>query len=180
MVGDRRIIDRVAAALRVVTSKLLLVANEPDAARWLPDVTVLSDLHPGAGGMAGVETALSHAGDAIVVAWDMPFVPVPLLQALVQMARTHDADVVVPESDSPYGIEPFCAYYSARVLPSLSAFLRQGGSAAHDFLQQSQSRVHRMPIAEVERFGDSRRLFFSVNTPDDLARARDMATTLTS
>jgi molybdopterin-guanine dinucleotide biosynthesis protein A len=174
MVGDHRIIDRVAAALQPVTAELLLVANNADASRWLPGVAVLSDLRPGAGGLAGVETALSRGSDVMVVAWDMPFVPSPLLQALLDAARANDADVGVPESESPYGFEPFCAYYSAKTLSSLSEFLREGGGATRDFLRR-QSRVYRMPLAEVAIFGDPRRVFFSVNTPDDLTRARAMA-----
>lgn len=179
LVGDRRVIDRVATELRTVAPELLLVANDPDATRWLPGVAVLSDLHPGAGGMAGVEAAVTHAGDALVVAWDMPFVSATLLRALLKAARERDADVALPESVSPYGFEPFCAFYSARILPSLSAFFASGGGAARDFLGQV-TRVYRMPLAEVEQHGDPRRLFFSVNTREDLERAREMATTRTS
>ena len=179
VVGDRRVIDRVATELRMVAPELLLVANDPDASRWLPGVAVLSDLHPGAGGMAGVEAAVRHAGDALVVAWDMPFVTATLLRALLDAARAHDADVALPESVSPYGFEPFCAFYSARTLPSLTAFFAGGGGAARDFIGLVP-RVYRMPLAEVERHGDPRRLFFSVNTREDLERAREMATTRTS
>ena len=174
VVGDRRVIDRVATALREVAPELLLVANDAGASRWLPGVAVLSDLHPGAGGMAGVEAAVSQAGDVLVVAWDMPFITASLLRALLEAARAHDADVALPESVSPYGFEPFCAFYSARTLPSLSAFFASGGGPARDFLRQV-ARVYRMPLAEVERHGDPRRLFFSVNTREDLESARDMA-----
>jgi molybdopterin-guanine dinucleotide biosynthesis protein A len=124
--------------------------------------------------MAGVEAALSRGRDALVVAWDMPFVTPLLLQALIHEAIVHDADVTVPESDSPYGFEPFCAHYSVRVRPSLAKFFDGGGGAARDFLGQIP-RVHRIPISAVEKLGDPRRLFFSVNTPDDLERARAMA-----
>lgn len=179
IVGDSRIIDRVAAALRPVTNEILLVANDPDAGHWLPGVAVLSDLHVGGGGLAGVEAALSRGRNVLVVAWDMPFITTDLLQAVLDAARAHEADVAVPESESPYGFEPFCAFYSARVLTALSSFLRQGGGAARDFLRRLP-RVHRMPLADVERVGDPRLLFFSVNTVEDLQRARAMATTLTS
>jgi molybdopterin-guanine dinucleotide biosynthesis protein A len=175
LLGDRRVIDRVAAALQAVTPQLLLVANHPGASHWLPGVAVAADLHPGAGGLAGVETALSRGGDALVVAWDMPFVTPTLLNALLSAARAHDADVAAPESESPYGLEPFCAFYSARILPSLSMFLSGGGGAAGDFLRDVP-RLYRMPLAEVERLGDPRQFFFSVNTPADLERARVMAT----
>ena len=176
VVAGIRIIDRVADALASASSRLLLVANDSDAAEWLPGVPVLRDEHPGAGGMAGVEAALRHSGDALIVAWDMPFVPGPLLQELTRQAAIYAADVVVPESDSPHGLEPFCAYYSARMLPSLSQFLTAGGGAARDFIAPIQ-RLRRMSLRDVSRFGDVATIFFSVNTAKDLERARTIAAT---
>lgn len=173
-VGGVRGIDRVAAALGQVTPELVLIANDPAASGWLPGVAVLSDLHPGAGGLAGVEAALTRGRDALVVAWDMPFVTAALLQTLIDAAQGSDADVALPESESPYGFEPFCAYYSARVRESLLAFLEAGGGAARDFLR-TLPRVHLVSTADTARLGDPKRLFFSVNTPEDLERARAMA-----
>jgi molybdopterin-guanine dinucleotide biosynthesis protein A len=173
-VGGKRIVDRVVAALREVTPDLLFVANDPDAHTWLPGVAVVSDLHPGAGGLAGVEAALSGGRDVIVVAWDMPFVSGGLLGTLLETARTRGAEIVLPESESPYGFEPFCAFYSTRVLPSLSVFLGAGGGAARDFLNR-YPRAHRVPLGMVKAIADPRRLFFSVNTPEDLETARTMA-----
>ena len=173
-VGGARIIDRVAAALREVTGELLLVANDAAAATWLPGVRVASDVHPGVGGLAGVEAALSEGRDALVVAWDMPFVTSELLRALVAAADESGADIALPESISPHGCEPFCAFYSVRVRESLSRFLASGGGAAREFLGRIP-RVQLIPAAEIAALGDSRQLFFSVNTPDDLERARAIA-----
>jgi molybdopterin-guanine dinucleotide biosynthesis protein A len=176
MVGNSRIVDRVVNALHAVTRDIVLIANDAEATEWLPGVAVLSDRHPSGGGMAGVEAALHQGADALVVAWDMPFVSVALLELLLSEARTHESLVTLPESDSPYGIEPFCAYYSAGLLPLFSDFFARGGGAARDFIKDVAS-VHRVPIGEIRRIGDPTRLFFSVNTPDDLARARTMAAT---
>ena len=173
-IGKTRIVDRVAAALRSVTDELLLVANISEATHWLPDVAVVSDEHVGAGGLAGVEAALRRGRDALVVAWDMPFVTPSLLAAVVEATRAHESLVTVPESESPHGFEPFCALYSRQTLPALSAFLDAGGGAAHEFLKKVP-RVHRIPLAQIARIGDPKRLFFSVNTSDDLERARVMA-----
>ena len=54
----------------------------------------------------------------------------------IDAAQGHDADVALPESKSPYGFEPFCAYYAVRVREPLSEFLRAGGGAARDFLRR--------------------------------------------
>ncbi|MGH7622350.1 MAG: molybdenum cofactor guanylyltransferase, partial [Gemmatimonadaceae bacterium] len=74
-VHGERVIDRVAAALRAATDSLLLVANDPQAPDWLPNVRVERDVLPDIGSLGGIHAALVHAGTAvIVVAWDMPFV----------------------------------------------------------------------------------------------------------
>ena len=172
-VGSLRIVDRVVAALGSVTSHIIIVANDAGAPDWLPHIPVVADLHPGLGGLAGVETALAQGTSAIVVAWDMPFVDETLLQALADAAEADDADVVVPASDSPFGFEPFCAFYSSRVRDPLSAFLSAGGGPARDFLR-SLPRLRILSAPEVARVGDPSRLFFSVNTRDDLERANAM------
>lgn len=174
VVGGSRVIDRVADALRICCSRIVLAANDAAAETWLPQVEVVPDLQPGTGGLAGIEAGLSGCGDIIAIAWDMPFVAPALIRELVRRAEVYDSDVVIPESDSPYGFEPFCAYYGARVLGPLSRFLGAGGGAARDFLG-TLDRVHRIPLREVNRFGDSATLFFNVNSPDDLARARTIA-----
>src|SRR5205085_1702057 len=43
-VGGIRVIDRVATALRVVTSELIVVSNDPDAVRWLPGLAAQRDV----------------------------------------------------------------------------------------------------------------------------------------
>jgi molybdopterin-guanine dinucleotide biosynthesis protein A len=101
----------------------------------------------------------------------MPFVTSQVLEAIFARAMATDADVVVPESESPFGFEPFCAFYSARTGPALSAFLAGGGRAPRDFLAKL-TRLERLSMSEISRLGDVRRLFLSVNSPDDLATAR--------
>lgn len=125
--------------------------------------------------MAGVEVALTTGSDVVVVAWDMPFVTASLVEFIIGEARRHESQVTVPESDSPYGFEPFCAYYAASVQPALAEFLRDGGGPARDFLARIP-RVHRIARDEVARVGDPERLLLSFNTREDLERARELAT----
>lgn len=167
-------IDRVVNAMRAICDDIVLSASAPDAKNWLIDVPILSDEYPGRGGLAGVHAVLRTGRDAVVVAWDMPFVSTELLGALVELGRLEDADAVVPESDSPFGVEPFCAYYSARLSEPLARFLTESGGAAAEFLARL-STVRRLPAAQVRRIGDPGKLFFSVNTPGDLERARALA-----
>lgn len=175
IVGGRRIVDTVVSALRSACGEVVLAANDATAPHWIPGLAVVRDRYPRAGGLAGVDAALQRASwGAIVVAWDMPFVTPALVGVLAEAAATHRADLVVPESDSPYGFEPFCAFYASAIAPALAEFLAGGGGAARDFIRQVP-RVHRIPIAAVATVGEPRRLFFSVNTRDELEQARAMA-----
>lgn len=176
-VGGVRIVDRVANSLRAVTDELLLAANDTAAGSWLPGVAVVADRIPDAGGLAGVEAALAGERDVLVVAWDMPFVTSATLDAIAREGQARGAEVVVPESVSPFGFEPYCAFYAARVAASLTAFLANGGRAPRDFLAQLTA-AHRIPLATIETLGDPRRLFLSVNTPEELAAARAIAETM--
>ena len=173
-IGGVRIIDRVANSIRAVTTVDILAANDESASDWLHGVSVESDKFPSTGGLAGVHAALSRGSDVLVVAWDMPFVVPKLLQAIVDRAVSGNAQVVVPESRSPSGIEPFCAFYSVETLSAIEAFLAAGGGAAYGFLRANPGTI-RLSLRDVVSIGDPDRLFFSVNTPEDLEHARTMA-----
>jgi molybdopterin-guanine dinucleotide biosynthesis protein A len=165
LVRGARIIDRVAAALRAVADDLLLVANDPDAAYWLPGVRTLADVRPGSGSLGGIYSALVHARTpVIVVAWDMPFVTSSLLTPLLE----NDADVVVYESRSPRGIEPLCAFYRPSCLGPIEQQIDAGDLRVVDFFERM--RVIRLPPPS-----DPDLTFMNVNTPSDLALAEALA-----
>jgi molybdopterin-guanine dinucleotide biosynthesis protein A len=169
-VGGVRIIDRVAEALRGTADALLLIANDPDAADWLPGVPTAPDVRPGLGSLGGIYSALVRAGGPVlVVAWDMPFVPTSLLAALRLAAAETDADAVVPESGSPRGLEPLCALYTPSCVGPIERRLDAGDLRVVAFYDDV--RLVRLPVETVATFGDPTRIFLNVNTPEDLARA---------
>jgi molybdopterin-guanine dinucleotide biosynthesis protein A len=171
-VGGRRIVDRVADALRATTDDLLLIANDPAADGWLPGVRRAGDVRPGLGSLGGIHAALVRAaGPAIVVAWDMPFVPAALLAALRELGS--GADAAVPESGSRRGLEPLCAYYSPACIAPIERRLDAGDRRVIAFYDDVELR--RLEAAAVQRLGDPSRLFMNVNTPDDLLLAERYA-----
>jgi len=158
----------VVASLERATGELpLLIATAPAAAAWRPDLTVIPDVVPGQGSLGGLLTAIETAAPVACVAWDMPFVPAPLLAELA--TRLADADVAVPESDSRRGVEPLCAAYGPACGPAIRAALERGDVRAIGF--HGAVRVTRLPREAVLQYGDPAILFFNVNTPDDLTRA---------
>lgn len=172
-VGGRRILDRVADAVAVVTgASPLLVANAPDAPAWRPDLTTVPDLRPGCGSLGGIYTAVAAGGGSapepvLCVAWDMPFVHEGLLSALIEDAD--DWDAFLPESAGRRGLEPLCAVYGPACRAAIERRLDAGDLRAIAF--HDDVRVGILSLDRVRRFGDPAELFFNVNTPEDLARA---------
>ena len=174
-VHGERVIDRVAKVLGATTDSLLLIANDPLAAEWLPGMRVASDVRMGIGSLGGIHAALVHAGTAvIVVAWDMPFVPEGLLAELRALGAS--ADVAAPESGSSRrGLEPLCAYYSQACVVPIERSIDADDRRVIGFFDQV--RVARIGIEDVRKYGDPDRLFMNVNSPDELALAEQYAST---
>jgi molybdopterin-guanine dinucleotide biosynthesis protein A len=167
-VAGVRIIDRVAEALSGAADALLVISNDPAAADWIPGVPAATDVRPGLGSLGGIHAAIIQAGSPVlIVAWDMPFVPTALLIALRRAGA--DADAAVPESGSPRGLEPLCAYYTPACVGPIERRLDAGDRRVIGFYEDV--RLARLPAETVATFGDPARMFLNVNTPDDLARA---------
>lgn len=170
-VAGARILDRVVDAVRrALGVPPILIANDADAARWRPDLQVVPDALPACGALGGVYTALT-AGDGatLVVAWDLPFVSPKLLEVLAAGAAGYDA--FVPESGGPR-VEPLCAVYGPGCREPIRAQLEQGDFRATAFHRHVNVGV--LPLERVREIGEPGRIFFNVNTPGDLDRAREM------
>lgn len=116
-------------------------------------------VHP----LTGILAALDAAGgpDVLVLGCDMPFLSAGLLRAL--------AGHVAPAAAELDGrLEPLLAVYGRRDKPPLARMLeeRLPLRKALDALEPE-----RLDEEWLARFGDPARLAFSVNRPEDLARA---------
>ena len=171
-VGGQRILDYVVSNLRQATGELpLLVANAADAETWYPGLKVVRDVLPQRGSLGGIYTAVTVAqGPVLLVAWDMPFVPVPLLQALIEGSNGYDA--FLPESGGKRGVEPLCAVYGPACGPAIRERLEQEDYRAIGF--HDAVRVGTLALEEVGRHGDPALLFYNVNTAEELAEAEAM------
>ncbi|HMA25150.1 MAG TPA: hypothetical protein VKP00_14175, partial [Gemmatimonadaceae bacterium] len=100
----------------------------------------------------------------------MPFVTLALLQMIRDRAR--DATLaVIPEGSS--GLEPFCALYTRDCLPIIETAIDTGDLRLSHLIERLPA-VDRIPVRDVESLGDPAMLLFSVNSPEDLARAEAM------
>jgi molybdenum cofactor guanylyltransferase len=162
-IGGVRIVDRLLAPLRDVTSEVVLVGAAPAVAAALPALRAVPDEAPGSGPLGGMIAALRATGrDTLVVAWDMPFVEAKHLRPLLDAGA--DAEVVAWEVDG--GVEPLCALYRASAARPLAASFAAGERSPREALRLL--RVHLVRRAASE--GPSP--FTSINTPEQLEAAR--------
>ncbi len=171
-VGGEPILKRVVEAVRAATgAPPLLVANAPDAGAWMPGLRVIPDVRRDCGSLGGIYTAVTAgAGPVLVVAWDMPFVPTALLEALVKGSA--DSDVFLPESGGRRGVEPLCGVYGPACAAPMERRLEQEDFRAVGF--HDDVRVGTLPLETVRELGDPDTLFFNVNTAEDLERAEEL------
>ncbi len=172
-VGGVRIIDRVVEAMRHVTASLVLIANDPDAYSSV-GLRSRPDVQPELGALGGLHSALQWCADekhggVLAVACDMPFLSVDLLREISTRALRSRPDVLAPESGSRRGLEPLCAYYSVRCLPAVESAIQRGDLRLVGF--HDDVTVERVPLEEVQRFGDPDLLFMNVNTRAERERA---------
>jgi molybdopterin-guanine dinucleotide biosynthesis protein A len=176
-VGGRRIVERVRDALTAAVERVVLVANEPALFSDL-GLDTRPDRVPGAGPLAGIETALRWAMDegrsgAVCVACDLPFVSPALLREIAARAEWTERRAVLPAGAGRRPYEPLCAWYSVDLLPVVEHALESGTRSVAALVDATCADV--IPIHDLHRFGDPGLLFLNVNTRDDLARAEAAA-----
>jgi molybdopterin-guanine dinucleotide biosynthesis protein A len=171
--GGRRIIDRVAEVLHAVTDYLLIVTNTPDAYASL-GLPMVPDVFPDHGSLGGIYSGLRAApGDAaFTVACDMPFLMPEVARLVIDRASL--ADVVLPMSDGRF--ETLHACYAKSCLGPIEQRLREGRLKIAGFFDEVH--VLAIPEEEVARYRRPDLIFMNVNTPEELARAREMAAVL--
>src|SRR6266404_3709343 len=172
-VGGRPIIERVVAALTPAVDDMLVVTNTPELYAFL-GLAMVGDVYPDHGSLGGVYSGLKAAAGraALTVACDMPFLHPGVVRLVAD--RAGEGDVVIPRVGSQ--LETMHAAYGKACLPHIEERLVAGHLKIVDFFECV--RVVEITEADVARFRDPRVAFMNVNTPDELERARGLATRL--
>lgn len=149
---------RLARSLGFVP--VLVGAAEPYRA-VLPDLTLIADEPVGLGPLAGLSGLLRFAGEdcAIVLACDMPYVSLALLQKLAETEST--ADVVAARGDTGLW-EPLCARYRS---PSVQPVLTRALSAG---VRSFQRLFGELSVAELELSPEETAQLADWDAPEDV------------
>ena len=151
------LLERVAASLDGAERKILVTSPGKYS---LPGWEVVPDGRPGDGPLAGLETALKHAGTGWLAfaGVDMPMLDSAYWEALLK-ARTSDA-LAVQAVHPQRGPQPLAALYHVALLPELTWMLDAGERRL-----RKAAPANRTSLVS----GLPEHYFLNVNTPDDLS-----------
>lgn len=131
---------------------------------------VAQDRFEARGPLAGLHAGLALAGPGLhaVLSCDQPFFEPEALGYLLTRARAERVDACVPRVG--HRLQVLHAIYNGSLAGVAQRMLGSGESAVHGLLDHVRWRA--VEEEEMKAFGDPPRLFFNVNTPEDLAVAR--------
>ena len=175
----RPLIQRVVERLASIADELIVTTNRPDDYRFL-DLRLVPDLKPGRGALGGLYTAIASASHptVAVVACDMPFASADLLRAASRLLVEEEADVVIPRAEqggkSGEGYEPLHAVYRRETcLPAIESALEADQRKVIAWFPQV--RVRALTSGEIKHYDPAGLAFWNVNTPEEFARAEQIA-----
>jgi molybdopterin-guanine dinucleotide biosynthesis protein A len=161
VVDGETLAARAAAVLRVVCDPVVEVGPGVSTLRAVREEPAGSG--PLAALVAGAAAVGDDIGPVVLLACDMPFVDVPLVELV---ARWPGAGTVVPVADgrAQYG----CARYGADAIDAAREALRRGERALRAVVECDATVTflderHWRPVAPAHAFAD-------LDTPDDLDR----------
>jgi molybdopterin-guanine dinucleotide biosynthesis protein A len=162
--NGQTLLDRALIVMRTVCNRVTIVGDPSKFANYEAG-SVIADIFPGCGPLAGIHSALVHsvAELNLMLAVDMPFVTAELLSFLFAVAEKNAAVVTVPRVND--GLQPLSAVYRRDFAAAAERALRAGNYKI-DALFSSVS-THVIEAAEMAAAGFSARNFFNVNTPQD-------------
>ena len=168
-IGGRPCIQRVLDAYRGIFDEILIVADATEPFQSL-GVRVVVDLVPGRATLGGLYTGLHFAAreQVFAAASDMPWLSPRTIQ--VVLAQAGRGDIVIPDVGGK--LQPMHAVYSKACLPVLKSLVESDRLKVQDLCGRPELTVHRIPESAFATVDPELRSFFNINTPDDLAKAK--------
>jgi molybdopterin-guanine dinucleotide biosynthesis protein A len=172
-VGGRPIAERVLDAVRPLGGgNDVIVVDNDDSLAALPGVRIVPDQETRAGVLVALQSGLSAAATelCLVVACDMPFLNPYLLRWLVELSS--DYDVVMPVTEGQ--MDPMHAVYRREsCLLAIDRAIQRGDKRMISYL--GDVRVREVKDEKLRLHDPNLYSFFNVNTLEDLAQARALA-----
>jgi len=130
---------------------------------WYSSVSVLTDIIPSCGPLAGIYTGLLSipSSHAFFLAADQPFLSLPLVRYMI--TRIKHSDAVVPKSEKGY--EPLFCIYTKQCINPIQTMIQSGIFQVSKLFDGIQTTV--IETEEIRRYDPGMQSFINVNTESD-------------
>ncbi|MCI0556152.1 MAG: molybdenum cofactor guanylyltransferase [Anaerolineae bacterium] len=169
----RPLIQRVIERLTPIADEIIVTTNRLEDYLFL-NLRLISDLKPGRGALGGLYTAIASAAHPIVavVACDMPFASATLIETASRLLVEEESDVVIAKNEEGY--EPLHAVYRRETcMPAIESAIDADQWKVIAWFPHVKVRV--LTPEEMKQADPSGLAFWNVNTPEEFAKAEQIA-----
>lgn len=174
-IGNRSLLERVVSCLTFFKSEIIIVSAKDSSLPELTDyprLRTVQDVYPGKGTIGGIYTGLvtSKTFYNLIVACDMPFLNLSLMQFMINQAEGYD--VVIPRTKNQI-LEPLHAVYSRNCISHLEFLIQQNRLSVLELYPMV--KVKYIEEAEISQYDPAHTSFFNINTEADLKAGKELA-----
>ncbi len=160
--------------LKGLFNEVIISANSPETYKDF-NVPIVVDTYHDKGPLGGIYTGLlnSNSYHTFILACDMPFVEINLINKLKSFTKDSDKnvyDVVIPENKGQ--LEPLHAFYSKACISPIKIQIESGNLKISDFFSLVKVRKVKFNIPAAIRIYKNNPLT-NVNTRDELNALKD-------
>lgn len=164
--SEKTCIERILLELKKsnMISEYILVTNQIEDYHSLKMKTV-SDVFPGMGPIAGLHAGLLSAKEDvnIVVACDMPFISIRLVDFMFNQLGNHEAVVPIIHGN----MHPLFAVYTKRLIDRMESALRTGNLKIRQFLRDADVHFVTEKDFSFATEEEIEKIFFNMNRPEE-------------
>ena len=169
-VGGKRILDRIYGVFEELFEEVILVTNDPlQYLEW--NFNIVTDLFPFRSSLTGIHAGLffTTTSHAFCAASDIPFLKKELVETILDSIEPN-IDIVIPATSK--GLEPLCSVYSKKCLKPIEQQLIKQDLKIQTIFEKV--RVKQLPENILRQNDPDLLSFYNINSPDDLARAKNV------
>jgi len=164
-IGGKRIIDRQIELFQAIFMDIKIVCKKKEEYNF-PGHMVMEDIVGYSSPLSGIYTGLkvSNYENIFVVACDMPFLNIELIEYQLSFAGKYD--VIVPVHDGNF--EVLHTVYSKGCIPFIETMFRENNFRIYDFYKNVKLKIidHR----DIQRFDPEKKSFININTKEEFEK----------
>ena len=164
--GDKTVIEIVAAKLKCIFNKVFISANDSKEYDFLK-LPVVNDIFIGKGPLAGIHSALKYSSTEknFIISCDMPLISVELIKYLINF--NFEKSILLPKSNGR--IQQLCGIYSKSLIDEIENIFKLSEKdkkikgSIYELLERAS-----IEIIDVDNLNIyNKNIFLNMNSPED-------------